>query len=169
MRRMSGRAVTIISRIVFALCGITTLLTAGVYTLLQGEDLPFQREWVLFAVILGLLGVFSFAVAVLPRSWTAKMCRQQPENARLYASPLKLLVTFAAVFYLVAVAACYVPHTWNLNPQIGVAVCPISIIRAMYDPSAIAIFLILAPMNAAAFGTLGLALAYVRLALRSRS
>jgi len=163
---MSGRALWITSRIVFLVCGLTTLFTAVPYVMLRGAELPVQSEWVVFAVVLGLLGLFSVLVAVLPRSLIAKACRQDRDDEQLFSAPLKLLGIFAAIAYLLALVAHFSPHTWNLNPQLMLAVCPLYFVKMTIDPSPKSIFFLLAPMNAAVFAALGLTLGYVRLALR---
>src|SRR5579862_1363226 len=97
IRVMSGRAVRIIARIIFVICGLGSLLTGVPYVLLRGVDLPVQSEWVIFVIILGLLGVFSLAVGVLPRGWIAKTCRTDQDDPSLFSVPLKLLGGFAAI------------------------------------------------------------------------
>jgi hypothetical protein len=166
MRRMAGRAVRITSRIVFFICGLVSLLTAVPYALLQGEDLPFESEWIIFVVVLALVGIFSVAVAVLPAAWTAKLCRKQPEDKHLYSPSLKLLGIFAAIAYLVAAIGYMAPHSWNLNSQMMLILCPMYFIKLTFDPSPIVTFLLLAPMNAAVFGSFGLTLGYIWSVLR---
>jgi hypothetical protein len=166
MRLMSARAIRITARIVFVLGGLTTLLTGVPYTLLRGEDLPYQSEWVVFAAGLGLVGGCSVVLALLPRSWIAKVCGKQREDASLFSVPLKVLGTLAVVFYLVALVAYFVPHTWNLSLQLMLCLCPMYLLRMTFDPLPVWVFLVLAPMNAAVYGSLGLTLEYVWLALR---
>lgn len=162
---MSGLAFSITSRVVFFVCGLTTLFTAFPYVMLRGAELPVQSEWVIFAVVLGLLGLFSVLVGVLPRSLIAKACRRRREDKQLFSAPLKLLGIFAAIAYLVAVVAHFSPHTWKVNPQLMLAVCPLYVVKMTFDPSPVSIFFLLAPMNAAVYGALGLTLGYVWLAL----
>jgi hypothetical protein len=87
----------------------------------------------------------------------------------LFSSPLKVLSGFGAVFYLVAVVAYLAPHRWNLNPQLMFSLCPMYFVKTMFDPSLAATFFLLAPMNAAVYGSLGLTLGYARLAFRKRT
>ena len=166
---MAGRAIRISSRIVFFVCGLTSLLTGVPYALLRGEDLPVQSEWVIFVAVLAAVGLFSVAVAVLPRSWIAKLCKSECDQERLYSAPLKLLGAFAAIFYVLGLVAFLAPHTWNLNPQLLLAMCPMYLIRMTFDPSPVWVFFLLAPMNAAVYGSLGLTLGCVRSALRRRN
>ena len=136
--------------------------------MLQGEDLPVQSEWVIFVVVLALVGVFNLTLAVLPRSWIAKACKKDRDDEQLFSAPLRLLGGFAAISYVLALAAYFVPHRWNLNPQLMLSLCPMYLVRMTIDPSPVAIFFLLAPMNAGVYGALGTALGYALLALRGR-
>ena len=165
---MAGRAIRITSRIVFAVCGLISLFTAAPYAMLQGIGLPRQREWVIFVVALALVGLCSLAVALLPRSWIAKACKKDRDDERLFSAPLKLLGGFAAIFYLVALVAYFAPHSWDLNPQLMFALCPLYFVKMTIDPLPVSIFLFLAPMNAGVYGSLGVTLAYAGLVFRGR-
>lgn len=167
MRAMAGRAIRITARIVFCTCGLISLLTAVPYALLQGVDLPVESEWVIFVAALAVVGVFSLAVGLLPRAWIAKVCKRHRDDPRLFALPLKLLAAFAVISYLTAVFAYFAPHTWNLNPQFMLVLCPMYFVKMTFDPSPALIFLLLAPMNAAVFGSLGLTLGYACLCVRA--
>src|SRR5579862_737507 len=171
IRVMSGRAVRIIARIIFVICGLGSLLTGVPYVLLRGVDLPVQSEWVIFAVILGIVGVSSLAAGVLPRGWIAKVCHRDRDDPSLFSAPLKLLGGFAGIFYLAAVVADLAPHRWDLDPQLMLAVCPLYFLKMNVDPSLVEVFYLLAPMNAAVYGAVGLVVAVgiVRLRGTSRS
>lgn len=161
---MSGRAIRIVSRIVFFLCGGTSLFTGFPYVMLQGTDMPVHRAWFLFPVALGVVGVFSVTVAVLPRSWIAKACRRDRDDKQLFLTPLKWLGGFAAISYLLALLAFLAPHSWDLNPTLMLSLCPMYFIKLTIDFSMVAVFFVLAPMNAAVYGALGVALGYAWLA-----
>jgi hypothetical protein len=168
MRTMAGRAIRVTSRIVFFVCGAVSLLTGAPYVLLRGAELPVQSEWVIFVAALALVGVCNLAVAVLPRSWIARVCGKDREDARLFSAPLKLLGAFAAISYLVALLAYFAPHRWNLNTQLMLALCPMYFLKMTFDPSAVATFFVLAPMNAAVYGALGSTVGYAWLAFGKR-
>lgn len=165
---MSGRTLRITARIVFWICGLTSLLVAYLYVSQRGEDLPVESEWVIFAVPLGLVSIVSVVVGTIPRSWIAKVCGSDREDQRLFSGPLSLFALFAAIAYLVASFGYFAPHTWNLNPQVMLALCPMYLVKMIIDPSPLWIFLVLAPINAAIYGALGLTLGYVSLALRRK-
>jgi hypothetical protein len=80
--------------------------------------------------------------------------------------PLKVLGGFAAIFYFVAVVAYSAPNRWNLNPQLMFALCPMYFIKMTFDPSPVAVFFLLAPMNAAVYGSVGLTFGYAWSAVR---
>jgi|SRR5579863_1400951 hypothetical protein len=162
---MSGRALRATARVAFFLCGATSLFTAAPFLMLRGAELPVQSEWVVFVAVLGLLGLFSVALAVLPRSWIAKACKKDRDDERLFLTPLKWLGSFAAVFYLLALLAYLAPHRWDLDPQLMFALCPLYFVRMTFDPSLKATLFLLAPMNAAVYAALGLIAGYTRLAI----
>jgi hypothetical protein len=166
---MSGRAIRTLSRITFLLCGLISLFTCVPYVMLRGAELPVQSEWVIFVVALAPVGLFSVAVAVLPRSWIAKACKKDRDDAQLFSAPLKLLAGFAVISYLLALLAYLAPHRWNLDPQLMFSLCPMYFIKLTFDPSLVAVLFLLAPLNAAAYGGLGLTLGYARLAFRKRT
>jgi len=128
--------------------------------MLRGVGLPVQSEWVIFVVALALVGVFSVTLVVLPRSLIAKACKKDRDDSRLFSAPLKVLGGFAAISYLVAVFAYFSPSRWNLNPQLMLSLCPMYLVKMTFDPSPAAILFLLAPMNAAVYGSLGLIVGY---------
>jgi hypothetical protein len=129
-----------------------------------GLPLPVQSEWVIFAVALGLVGLFSVTLAILPRSWIAKACKKDRDDKQLFLAPLEWLGGFAAISYLLAVVAFLAPHRWNLDPQLMFSLCPLYFVKLTFDPSLPTTFFLLAPMNAAVYGSLGLTLGYAWLA-----
>ena len=163
---MAARAIQFTSRVCFVVCGLVALFTAVPYAMLRGVGLPVQREWSVFVSALGLLGVLSVAVGVLPSSWVARACQCDRKDLRLFSAPLKVLCGFAAIAYLVAIFAFFAPHTWNLNPQLMLALCPMYFLKMTIDPSPLSVYCLLAPMNAAVFGSVGVAVGYASLALR---
>jgi hypothetical protein len=163
---MTRRVVSVSARILFFICGAVSLATGTIYALMRGEDLPAQRYWIMFTAPLGLFGALSILTAVLPRSWIARICHREREDKSLLSLPLKTLIGFAAAFYLLAVVAYFIPHSWDLNPLLPLSLCPMYVIRMTLDPPPQAIFLILAPLNAATYGALGVATGCALLAFR---
>ena len=170
MRVMSARAIRALSRIVFLLCGLTSLFTGVPFLMVRGGlPLPVQSEWVLFAAILGLVGLFSVTLAVLPCSWIAKACKKDRDDEQLFLAPLKWLGWFAVISYLLALVAHLAPNRWNLNPQVMFSLCPLYFVKLTFDPSLVTTFFLLAPMNAAVYGSLGLTLGYAWLAFSKQT
>jgi hypothetical protein len=163
---MARRVITVAARLAFIVCGLISLLTGVPYAMLRGEDLPVESEWIIFVVALALLGVFSVVVALLPRSWITKACMRERKDDRLFSASLKTLGIFAAISYVIAVGAYFAPHTWDLNPQLMLSLCPLYFVKMTIDPSPLWIFFVLAPMNAAVYGAIGTVVAYAWLALR---
>jgi len=166
---MTGRTIRTTSRIAFLVCGLVSLFTSVPYTMMRGVGLPVQSEWVIFAVALVLVGVFSVVVGLLPRSWIAKICRRDRDDQRLFSAPLMVLASFAAVFYFFGVFAYSAPNRWNLDPQLMLPLCPMYFVKMTFDPPLMATFFLLAPMNAAVYGSLGLVVGYAWLAFRERT
>jgi len=166
---MTGRAIRTTSRITFLLCGLVSVFTCVPYVMLRGAELPVQSEWVIFVAILGLVGLSSLTLAVLPRSLIARGCKKDRDDEQLFSTPIKWLGCFAAVSYLLALVAYLAPHRWNLDPQLMFSLCPLYFIRMTFDPSLPATLFLLAPMNAAVYGALGLALAFAWMALRKQT
>jgi uncharacterized membrane protein YhaH (DUF805 family) len=117
IRFMSARFFRTTSRIAFFLCGLISLFTGVPFLMLRGAELPVQNEWVIFVAALALVGVFSVALALLPRSWIAKGCNKDPEDKQLFLAPLQWLAAFAAISYFLALVAYLAPQSWNLNPH----------------------------------------------------
>ena len=137
--------------------------------MLRGVELPVQSEWVIFVVALALVGLFSVTLALLPRSRIAKACRKDRDDEQLFLAPLKWLGSFAAISYLLALVAYLAPHRWNLDPQLMFSLCPLYFVRMTFDPSLVTTLFLLAPLNAAVYGSLGLTLGYAWLAFRKRA
>jgi hypothetical protein len=137
--------------------------------MLRGAELPVQSEWVIFVAALAPVGLFGVLLAVLPRSWIAKACKKDRDDQQLFLAPLKWLGGFAAISYLLALVAYLAPHSWSLDPQLMLSLCPLYFVKMTIDPSLLTTFFLLAPMNAAVYGSLGLTLGYARLALRKRA
>jgi hypothetical protein len=165
---MPGRALRATSRIAFLFCGLISLFTGVPYAMLRGVGLPVQSEWVIFVVALAVIGVFSVTLGALPRSWVAKGCRKDPDDQRSFSVLLKVLGIFASISYFVAVFAYFSPNRWNLNPQLMLALCPMYLVKMTFDPSPVAIFFLLAPMNAVVYGSLGLTVGYVWMCFHGR-
>jgi len=137
--------------------------------MLRGAELPVQSEWVIFVAALALVGLFSVTLAMLPRSWIAEPCNRDRDDEQLILAPLKWLGRFAAISYLIALVAYLAPHSWNLDPQLMLSLCPLYFVKLAFDPSLVTTFFLLAPMNAGVYGSLGLTVGFAWLAFRKRT
>jgi hypothetical protein len=79
-----------------------------------------------------------------------------------------MLGGFAAIAYVLALVAYLAPHSWDLDPQLMLSLCPMYFVKMTIDPSPVAVFFLLAPMSAALYGGLGTTLGYALLAFRRR-
>jgi len=137
--------------------------------MLRGAEMPVESEWIVFAVVLAVIGLFSLTVAVLPRSWIARACRKDQDDARLFATPLTWLAVCAAISYGVALVAFLAPNRWNLDPQLMFSLCPLYFVKMTFDPSLAMTLFLLGPMNAGVYGALGIVSGYVWLAFGKRA
>jgi hypothetical protein len=152
---MAGRATNITARILFFLSGVVSILLAALYRLLRGSDLPNQREWIIFAVVLALVGAVNVLVAIFPALWTARMWGIKDKSS-LFSLPLRMFGVFAVVSYLLTVGLFVTPHEWNLSGYLWTyLLCPVYIVRETFDPRPMEIFFMMAPMNAAVWGAIG--------------
>lgn len=152
---MAGRAVNIAARIVFFVSGAVSIAVAAIYGMMQGSDLPSQREWILFTVLFGLVGVVNVLAAIFPASWTAKIFRVK-DRSSLFSLPFRMFGAFAVVAYLLTVGLFFTPHAWNLSGSLWTyLLCPVYIVRETLDPNSVGLFLILAPIDAAVWGAVG--------------
>lgn len=155
MPAMPGSALNITARILFILSGVVSLVLAALYTMLRGADLPYQSEWVIFAVVLSLVGAVNVLVAIFPASWTVRICGVK-DRSSLFSLPLRMFGVFAAITYFITVGLFFTPHEWNLSGSLWTfLLCPVYIVRETFDPSLVGIFLMLGPMNAAVYGSIG--------------
>jgi hypothetical protein len=155
MAAMPGRAINVLARIVFFLGGVMSLLIAVLYTFLHGADLPRQSDWVILAVVLGLVGGVNVLAAIFPASWTARTCRIGDKSS-LFLLPFRMFGSFAVVSYLLTVGLFFTPREWNLEGFLWTfLLCPVYVVRATIDPPPLQIFLILAPIDAALYGAVG--------------
>lgn len=160
---MAGRAVNVAARILFFLSGVVSATVAVLYATMRGSDLPSQSEWTIFTVVLGLVGVVNVLVAIFPAQWTARICRIADKSS-LFSRPLRLLGVFAVVSYLLTVGFFFTPREWNLGAHLWTyLLSPAYIVRQDLDPSAVELFLILAPIEAALGGAIGSVVGFWRL------
>jgi hypothetical protein len=160
---MATSLIGIPSRLAVFLCGIVSVFVGRVLWALQGLN-PAPKpalKWSLVSVVLIVVGAFDVVIASLPSSWVEKVCKFKSGAQPLSSVPLKVLGGFAIVAYLVTLGLSLAPGSWHPSPQLVYFMCPACILAITVDPSLGAVLLLLAPLNAAVYGSLGAALGYV--------
>lgn len=163
---MATRLIGIPSRVAFFVCGMISVLLSRMYLALRGFDPASHDTWSLFSVALTVVGGLALVVALLPGSWVEKGCKMQRHE--LSAMPVKTLGAFAAVSYLSIVGLSLAPHRWHPSPQFVFSVCPACALTITVDPSLGTVLLALAPLSAAAYGSLGGLVGYASVVLRHK-
>jgi hypothetical protein len=155
---MPNRSINIAARILFFLSGLVSCAGAIPYAVLRGSGLPYQNEWIIFAIVLPLVGIISVLAAILPASWTARICRVNDKNS-VFSLLLKMFFTFAVVSYLLTVGLYFTPREWNLEGFLWTfLLCPVYLVRTNLDPAPLFIFGLLGLINAAVYGAIGIVL-----------
>jgi hypothetical protein len=161
---MASRLIGIPSRLVFAVCGLISVLLSRMYVALRGLDPASRGSWSLFSVTLMAVGGFAVFIALLPASWVKKAFKIEPDKST--SVPIKMLAGFAIASYLVIVGLFFAPHGWHSSPQFIFSLCPACALTITVDPSLGTVLLGLAPLSAAVYGSLGGVLGYVSVVLR---
>ena len=166
---MANSLIGIPSRLAFFVCGLISVSVSRVFWALQGLNPAPNGRWSLFSAALMVVGGFDVVIALLPSSWVENVCKVKRGEQRRSSAPLKMLGGFAVFFYLLTVALNFAPHSWHPSPQLVYAACPACVLTITVDPSLGTVLLLLAPLNAAVYGSLGAALGYVLFVLRKGS
>ena len=164
---MARSLIGIPSRFASLVCGLISLVLSRMYLALQGIDPLSHRSWSLFSAALMVIGGLAIFIALLPGSWVENAFKIEPDKHSLV--PIKMLAGFAVVSYLVILGLFLAPRGWHLSPRFVFSVCPACAMTITEDPSLGTILLGLAPLSAAAYGSLGAVLGYVSMVLRKGS
>lgn len=158
---MAGSLIGMPSRLAIFVCGIISLAVGRVYWELHDLDHTFSTSWSLFSVALIVVGGFAVVIALLPSSWAEKVCKIKQSEQRRSSFPLKMLGGFALSSYLLTLALNFAAHGEHPSPQLVYAICPACVLTITVDPSLGTFLLLLAPLNAAVYGSLGAVLGYI--------
>ena len=79
-----------------------------------------------------------------------------------------MLGGFAGFSYLLTVALHFVPPSWHPAAQLVYLLCPACVLTITVDPSLATVLLVLAPLNAAVYASLGTVFGCFVLAVRDR-
>lgn len=166
---MRSRPARIASRLAFFLCGAVSLLISRVYRAIQGLAHAYsglQGHWSIFSGVLLVVGGFAVIIALLPSSWIERRSASGNEQPSLI--PIKMLAGFALFSYILTVGLDFVPLRWHPDPQLAFLVCPACALTITIDPALGTVLLLLAPLSAAVYGSLGGGLGYLLVAVRNR-
>jgi hypothetical protein len=157
------------SRLALIASGMISLLLSRTFRSFQGVMPSVNVNWPLFATALTLIGSLTVVVALLPSSWLDR-ARNTGSPTKVHRSaPIKLSAVFAVISYLFTVGLNFAPLNWRLSATIVYLVCPGCVLTITVDPSFGAVALVLAPLNAAVYGSLGALLGYFFLAVHNRT
>jgi len=156
------------SRLALFICGTISILLSNAFRAMQTLIPDAHINWLIFSAALVLVGGLAVVVALLPISWLEKACKIGPDTQDSLSVPIKLLGCFAGFSYLLTVGLDLVPSSWHSTAQASYLLCPACVLTITVDPSLASILLLLAPLNAAVYGSLGAVLGYVLLAVRNR-
>jgi hypothetical protein len=155
-------------RFVLFVCGMISIVLSNAFRAMQVFIPDAHVKWHIFSAVLVLIGGLTVIVALLPNSWLNKACKIGPNAQDHLSVPIKLLGCFAGFSYLLTVAFDLVPPTWHPAAQVVYLLCPACVLTITVDPSFASVLLVLAPLNAAVYGSLGTLLGCFLLAVRNR-
>jgi len=133
------------------------MLDAGIWSFLS-----------IFSIALKVMAVLSVVIAFLPSSWLDAVCKIGPDTQDRSSIPIKLLGCFAGFSYLLTVGLDLAPHSWHPTAQLVYLLCPGCALTVTVDPSFGTVALLLAPLNAAVYGSFGGVLGYFFLVVHNR-
>src|SRR5271155_2292027 len=155
-------------RLALIVCGMTSILLSRTFRSLQGVMPAAHVNWSLFATALTLIGSLTVVLALLPSSWLERACYSGPLTEHRTAVPIKLFAGFAVFSYLFTVGLDFAPLSWHPTANLVYLVCPACVLTITVDPSFGAVALVLAPLSAAVYGSLGALLGHFFLAVQNR-
>ena len=162
---MASSLIGILSRLAIFVCGMISLAVSRVYWELHNVDHAFGA-WRIFSLALMVVGGFAVAIALLPTSWVEKAFKIRPGKHPSFV-PLKMLGCFSVCSYLLSVGFYFAPRSWNPSPQLLFSICPACALAITVDVSLGTFLTLLAPLNAAVYGSVGAALGYVLVVFRN--
>jgi len=156
IRRVANSPLQVLSRFAFVVYGTIAVLMGNLYRNLTGAPGPvLNAQWDLPSVALMIVGGSTIVIAVLPDVWVERTCKIGPSDRRLLSVPIKTLGGFALFSYLVNVGLVFAPLNWHPNPWVVFSICPACALTLATDLSVGTVLLLVAPINAAVYGSLG--------------
>ncbi len=143
------------SRIAFFVCGIVAIFLGNAYRMFRPFDPTLQGTWLLLSIALIAVGGFAVVLALLPTSWLTSLFKIESRSERFSLVPIKMLGVFAVFSYLWTAALYFAPHGWHPAPPLVYSYCPACVLTITVDPSFSSVLMLLAPLDAAVYGSLG--------------
>jgi len=165
---MRRNLTAILSRLAFFVCGLISVLLGNAFRVLQRFDPDVQKRWHIFSAALITIGVCSAALALLPTSLIGRTRKSAPDDQNISLVPIKMLGVFAACSYLFAVCLYFAPQDWRLSPLLVFSLCPACVLTVTVDASLATVLLMLAPLSAAVYGSIGALVGFVFSVLYNR-
>lgn len=113
------------------------------------------------------VGGFAVAIALLPGAWIKSVCKIGPDNQQRLSLPVKLLGGFAAFSYLLTIGLYFAPLNGHPSPWVVFSVCPAWPLMLATGDSVGTVVLLVAPVDAAVYGSLGATFGFLLVVLRS--
>jgi hypothetical protein len=168
IRHMAPGLLKLASRLAVIACGVISILLSRTFRSFQRVMPTVNVNWRLFSTALMLVGGLTLFIALLPSSWLESACNSGSPTEDRSSVPIKLLLGFAVFSYLFTVGLNFAPLNWHVSANMVYLVCPACLLTITVDPSFGTVLLVLAPLNAAVYGSLGAILGYFFLAVRNR-
>jgi hypothetical protein len=166
IRQMRSNFRVAMVRLGFLLCGAASLRISSACRLLTQFFPGAPGEWLALSAFLLATGLVSLLTAVLPGNWAMRLRRGYGGNATQSGLPIKALLSFAACSYLVTTGLGLWGAALSPPPAAVYTVCPACVLTVTVDPSPLSVLLVLSPMNAAVYGSIGGTIGWLSVLLR---
>jgi hypothetical protein len=156
------------SRLALFVCGMISIVLSNAFRVMQVLIPDAHVKWRILSAVLFVVGGLTAVIALLPSSWLGRACKIGPDSEDRSSVPIKLLGGFAGFSYLLTVGLDLAPHSWHPTAQAVYLLCPACVLTITVDPSFGSVLLVLAPLNAVVYGSLGAVVGFLLLAIRNR-
>jgi len=170
LRHIEEPMVGMSSRLAVVFCGIITVFLSRFYKTFAGFDAYTRTRtpWSAFSVGLISIGALAIMLAFVPSAWITGSHEVEKRVHAAWSLPIKLLTVFAVCAYLGVVGLYFAPHGWTLAPAFAFILCPACVLTITVDPSFTTVALLLAPLSAAVYGSLGSVFGFLGLIVENR-
>lgn len=167
IRRMTDSAIGVPSRLAFLVCGTISILIGNLYRNLTLAPGPAAHgKWDLSSIALMAVGGLAVAIALLSGSWIKSVSKIGPNNQQLLSLPLRMLGGFAVFSYLLTIGLYFAPLSGRPSPWVVFSVCPAWALMLATGDSVGTVVLLVAPVDAAVYGSLGATFGFLLVVLR---